>query len=153
VKTMKLKDVITYYLLKTIKNVGISMPLLFRRMTDIMSKEIHKIEKMLQIEPLSTTDLNNLVHELVNLFVKEKLAREIDVKISSNEILIDVYDCNYLYMSEEEINEERKCPICLIALTASIAQTLIKDIEFNFVEYNIDPRNRKCEIRVSFIKP
>jgi len=149
---MKLKDIIVYYLLKTIKNVGISMPLLFRRMTDLMSKEIKKIEKILQLQPFSIANLDKLVHELVDLFVNENVADGINIKIVPNEILIDVHNCSYLYMSEEVMNEERKCPICLIALVASIAQTLVKDIEFNTVEYIVDTENKKCKIKVSFIR-
>ena len=149
----KLRSVILYYLLHAIRELGISMPLLFRRITETASKDIDYISKEFFGGAMHTENFEQLVRDFSEMLKREGLVEDIVVNFGDEGVELDVIGCAYLDMAAKAKAEGRTgCPVCLISLAASIASTVAKNHAFNLSEYESDVDNRKCKLKVSHTK-
>ena len=149
----KLRNILLYYLLSSIRELGISLPLLFRRVTETASKDVEYISKTFFGGNLQQVSLEQIFQDLAEMLKKEGLAEKIEVKMGDSHMEMKVYNCRYLDMAKKGKEKgEEGCPICLMSIAASLAATLAKGISFNSVEYSSDTDNNVCDLRINFMK-
>lgn len=152
-KAMKVRNVLLYYLLSSVKELGISLPLVFRRITEKVKKDIDYISKEFFGSKLKTETLESIARDLADMLVREEIAEKIDLNFDEGIISIAVHNCCYLSLAQTaKQHGEQGCPICLVALAASIAQSFTKGIAFNEANYESDIENKKCIIKVTYSK-
>jgi len=149
----KLRSTILFYLFHSIKEIGISLPLLFRRITETASRDIDYLSKEFFEGKLLTHDLKQLISDLIKIVKNEELANEATVKYNENEVNIDIHNCKYLEVAKKaKKHGYSSCPICLMSLIASIASTVVKEYDFNTTEYNTDLNNGVCHLKITYTK-
>ena len=148
-----MRNVLLYYLLSSIREIGINLPLLFRRITEKAKKDIDYISKEFFESKLKTESLESIAKDLADMLVREGIAEKIELNFGENVITIMVRNCCYLSLAQTARHHgESGCPICLVALAASIAQAFASGITFNEANYESNIENKKCVIKVSYIK-
>ncbi|MHA1590364.1 MAG: hypothetical protein ACTSVA_07155 [Candidatus Njordarchaeales archaeon] len=149
----KLRNIVLYYLLYAIKELGINLPLLFRRITETAAKDIEYISKEFYGGKMSVTDLSQAAKDWCNMLKQEKLVEDISIEFKDNEIDMGVSGCSYLDVAiKAKSRGEKGCPVCLIALAASVAATAVSGISFNAVEYSTNIDEKKCLLKIFYTK-
>ena len=149
----RLRNIILYYLLHAIRELGINMPLLFRRITEIASKDIDYLSKEFFGGAMHIENFEELVKDLAQMLKREKCADDIIASFGENEVNLEVLNCSYLDMAAKAKSEGHPgCPICLISLAASIASTVVRGYSFNVSEYESDISNRRCKLKITYSK-
>jgi len=149
----RLRNILLYYLLSSIRELGISLPLLFRRVTETARKDIEYISKTFFEGNLQQASLEQIFQDLAGMLQKEGLAEKIEIKMGDTHMEMKVYNCRYLDMAKRGKEKgEEGCPICLVSIAASLAATLTKGISFNSVEYSSDVNKNICDLRINFMK-
>ena len=80
----KLRNIVLYYLLYAIKELGINLPLLFRRITETAAKDIEYISKEFYGGKMSVTDLSQAAKDWCNMLKQEKLVEDISIEFKDN---------------------------------------------------------------------
>lgn len=149
----KLRSIILYYLFSSIRELGIDLPLLFRRITEVSGKDINYLSEEFFGGKIRVENFNQLIEDLVRILKQEKLMDDIEVKIVDEEVNLLVKNCTYLDMAIKAKNfGENSCPLCLISLAASIASSITSGYSFNSVTYTTDVSKRECDLKISFTK-
>jgi len=152
-KAMKVRNVLLYYLLSSVRELGISLPLIFRRITEKARKDLDYISQEFFESKLQTESLESIAKDLAKMLVQEEIAEKIDLSFDENTISVIVHNCCYLSLAQTaKQHGENGCPICLVALVASIAQAFTKGVTFNEASYETNLENKKCIIKVSYSK-
>ncbi|MHA1665361.1 MAG: hypothetical protein ACTSVW_05955 [Candidatus Njordarchaeales archaeon] len=147
----KLRSTTLYYLLSAIKELGVSLPLLFRRITELASNDIDYISKEFFNGKMRVENFEQLIQDIAQVLKQEGVIEDFKVTVTDNNVDIEVINCSYLDMAEKgKSRGEPGCPICLISLAASIASTVAKGHSFNSTEYESDIPNRKCILKISY---
>ena len=147
----KLRSTTLYYLLSAIKELGVSLPLLFRRITELASNDIDYISKEFFNGKMRVENFEQLIQDIAQVLKQEGVIEDFKVTVTDNNVDIEAINCSYLDMAEKgKSRGEPGCPICLISLAASIASTVAKGHSFNSTEYESDIPNRKCILKISY---
>ena len=147
-----MRNVILYYLLSSIKELGVDLPLLFRRISETASKDIDYISSEFFGGKVSKESFEQLVKDLSEILKKEGLVENINLTFNEGEVTLEVDKCSYIDMAEKaQKHGGKSCPVCLIALTASIASTSLTGHKLDAVDYETDLSSKKCKIKITYL--
>jgi len=72
-----------------------------------------------------------MIEDLAQVLKNEGIVEEI-TDITDKEIIFELKNCSYLDLARKaEGHGEKRCPIYLVTLAASIAATVVKNVSFN----------------------
>ena len=146
----RLRNIILYYLLNSLKELGINMNLLFRRVTETASKDIDFLSKEFFGGKINKENFEQLVKDLSQMLKEQGLAQDIKASFEGDVVNIEVIGCSYLDMaSKAKAEGQPGCPVCLISLAASIAARIVSGHTFNITEYESDIGSKVCRLKVT----
>ncbi|MHA1664224.1 MAG: hypothetical protein ACTSVW_00100 [Candidatus Njordarchaeales archaeon] len=147
----KLRNIILYYLLSAVKELGVNLPLLFRRISEHASKDIDYLSKEFFEGKMHVENFEQLIQDIAQTLKQEGVIEDFKVTVTDNNVDIEAINCSYLDMAEKgKSRGEPGCPICLISLAASIASTVVKGHSFNISKYESDVPNKKCQLKITY---
>lgn len=150
----RLRNLLLYYLLKAIREMGISLPLLLRRTAQMASNDIEYISNEFFGGNINTSDFKSIVESVLKVMKDEGLVEDIKVnELNTSKIDLEIKGCEYLHLvSEAREKGEAECPFCLVALAGAIATATIKDsVNFNEVVSKTDLDKKTCKLSLSFV--
>ncbi|MGQ4892827.1 MAG: hypothetical protein ACP6IP_10130 [Candidatus Njordarchaeia archaeon] len=146
----KLKGTLMYYLFKSLRELGIEMPLLFRRFSVIASQDVDYLSKEFMNGKIDASNFEQTVKDLSEMLKKEGLVESIEISQSDSTVELTVKGCTYLAMAEKaRMHGEKTCPLCLISLAVSIPAMTAEGMSFNVTEYETDLENKVCKLKIT----
>ena len=146
----KLKGTLMYYLFKSLRELGIEMPLLFRRFSTIASKDVDYLSKEFLNGKIDASNFEQTVKDLSEMMKKEGMVEDIEISQSDSTVELTVKGCTYLPMAEKaKMHGEKTCPLCLISLAVSIPAITSKEMSFNIAEYETDLGSGICKLKIT----
>lgn len=150
----RLRNLLLYYLLRAVREMGVSLPLLLRRTAQMASNDIEYLSKEFFGGNINVGDFNAIADSILQIMKNEGLIEDFKInELGTSGIDLEIKGCEYLNLvSEARAKGEAECPLCLIALTGAIAAATIKDsVNFNEVITETDTNNKICKLKLSFV--
>lgn len=146
----KLKGTLLYYLFKSMRELGLDLNLLFRRLSVIASRDVEYISKEFFNGKVDIGNFEQMIKDLSSILKNEELVGEIDISSADSTVTLGVSNCSYLPMAEKAISHgEKSCPLCIISLAVSIPAMVSKGQEFNLTDYETNLDGKKCVLKVT----
>lgn len=150
----QLRNLVLLYLLNAVKDLGVSLPLIFRRTAQMASDDIDYLSKTFADGNIDKANFESIVRGIFEVMKNEGLVEDIKItNLDTSNVELEVKGCEYLPLVRESRRDANgECPLCLVALAGAIASATIKDsISFNDVETTTDTDNRLCKIRIRYV--
>lgn len=149
----RLRNVILYYLVRAIRELGVSLPLLFRRVSTLAGKEVDYWSKTFLQGKIDVNNFESVVNGIAEIMKNEGLVKDIKIaKLGTDEVSMEVSGCEYLPMvSEARGKGEKECPLCLVALIGAMAAGA-GNVSVNDVETKTDLDSGTCKVTLRFVK-
>ena len=149
----RLRNVILYYLVRAVRELGVNLPLLFRRISTLAGKEVDYWSKEFLQGKIDVNNFESIVNGIAEIMKNEGLVKDIKInRIDTNEVDLEVSGCEYLPMVEEARRKgEKECPLCLVALIGAMAAGA-GGVSINDVETHTDTNSGTCKVILRFVK-
>ncbi|MHA1595846.1 MAG: hypothetical protein ACTSXJ_04180 [Candidatus Baldrarchaeia archaeon] len=148
---------IFYYLFKAIENLGISLKLIYRRVADILVKDIGFLMKKVQEYGFNYSNITNFIESYAKFAKQMGVVKNVNLKIEdagdAYEVTCEVTGCDFLEMARLAAEKgEKTCPLCLISLASAFVQTVLGNVTVGSIEHETDLNNEKCILKIAYIK-